>query len=72
MLVKLTTEEASLMTFKPLTCPDGQVGGAVGGYCYSRCVNRSYTSPDFGLALKNDDEVINFLLVIYSGKGSFK
>ena len=63
-----TQEEASSMTFKPLTCPDGQVGNGDVGYCYSRCVNNSYKSPGFGLAFKNDDEVINFLQTILSGE----
>jgi hypothetical protein len=46
-----TQEEASLMTYKPLTCPDGQVGGATAGYCYSKCDNTSYASPGVNFAI---------------------
>ncbi len=59
-----TQQEASSMTFKPLTCQEGQSGGAVEGYCYNLCFNKTYKSPGFGLAFKNDDELGNFLRII--------
>ena len=44
-----TPEEADLMTFKSLTCLDGQSGRAAAGHCYNICFNKSYTSPGFDL-----------------------